>query len=227
MPCLSLLVVIFAGVSIFLFWQKQLLEERLTECEESSSATCSLPGGEKTPGGLEPTLTPEPLVGESFWKRAEFGGLFSYEYPEGWHVAELWLQDQAGSVITVAMDPKPISTAPRGGSLATLELAVRNGLPNPNEVLSQMIDVFRSELSDLEEEIIQSELGPITHIKGKYTMEMFKGEPVEKYFLTFETGLNDPINQQVITASLFPANDKTYSDMLERVVMSLKKRQLN
>ena len=52
---------------------------------------------------------------------------------------------------------------------------------------------------------------------------MFLGEPVENYFLTFETNKDDPANQQVIIASMLFKKDPQLSEMLRHVVLSIKK----
>lgn len=171
-----------------------------------------------SPSPKKPTPTPA-----SEWKEAKFGGLFSYEYPQNWHVADIWPQTAAQG-ITLAMDPKPISTAPRGGPLATFEIRILSGLPNPNEVFEQEKAKFNEKnYSGITNEAIDSPLGPIYHYKGKFLPGMFEGQPIETYYLTFQGALNDPQNQQVLIATMVLNNDPKLSEMLRHVVLSIKK----
>ncbi|MDP3998150.1 MAG: hypothetical protein Q8P89_00845 [bacterium] len=171
-----------------------------------------------------PTTTPKPTpTPASEWKEAKFGSLLSYDYPQNWHVAEIWPQT-AGQGITLAMDPNPISTAPRGGPLATFEIRVLNGLPNPNEVFEQEKAKFNQEnYSDITTEIINSPLGPVYYYKGKFLPGMFEGQPIENYYLTFQGVLNDPPNQQILIVSMALKGDPKLSEMLRHVVLSIKK----
>lgn len=176
---------------------------------------------QRCPAPQKPTSTPA-----SEWKEAKFGGIFSYEYPQNWHVAELWPQT-AGQGITLAMDPNPINTAGRGGPLATFEIRILNGLPNPNEVFEQEKAKFNEEsYTDITSETINSPLGPIYYYKGKFAPGMLEGQPIETYYLTFQGTIDDPPNQQIIIASMALKDDPKLSEMLRHVVLSIKKSQI-
>jgi len=173
-----------------------------------------------SPTQEESKLIPTSKIEE--YKTAKYGR-FSYEYPVGWHVAELW-QDTSREGIIIAMDPNPISTAPRGGPLATFEIRLINGQPNPNEIFSEEMSKFNQEnYTDITKETIKSDLGPIYHYRGKINGEMLGGEPMESYYLTFETNKNDPSNQQVIIATMALKSDSKLSEMFRHVILSIKK----
>lgn len=176
-----------------------------------------------TPKGLPPQTSPQTKIGDtSEWREAKFGGIFSYEYPNSWHVATLW-QDTSRQGIILAMDPDPISTAPRGGPLATFEIRVINGMPNPDEIFEEeKSKVNEDNYYDITSETLTSDLGTIYHYKGKIAGEMLKGEPIEQYFLTFKKSENDPHNQQIVVASLMLQDASELSAMLRHIVMSFK-----
>ena len=158
------------------------------------------------------------------WKTAKFGELFSYEYPVGWNVAELWQENYSENGIMIAIDPNPIRTAPRGGPLATFEITVLNGNKNPDEILAKKISNFNQDnYSDITQETINTDIGKIYHYKGKSAGEMRKGEPVESYFFTFNQNANDPLNQQVVVATLAFQDDSQLLAMLKHIVLSFKK----
>jgi len=159
------------------------------------------------------------------WKTAKYGGVFSYEYPAGWHVAELWPEGNYNEQgISIVIDPSPISTAPRGGSLGTFQINVLDGLQDPDQVFLQKKAEFNSErYTDIQTETLESDLGPIYYVKGKVVDGMFGGEIVERYFFTFDRNQNDLANQRVVTASLEYNKDPKLSEMLRHIVLSFKK----
>lgn len=158
------------------------------------------------------------------WKTAKFGGLFSYEYPIGWHVGELWQENYSENGVLIAIDPNPISTAPRGGPLATFEITILNGNNNPDEILAKKISNFnQTTYSDITQETISADIGKIYHYKGKIAGEMLKGEPMESYFFTFNQSASNPANQQIIIATLALKADSQLSAMLKHIVLSFRK----
>lgn len=158
------------------------------------------------------------------WKSTKFGGVFSYDYPTGWNVAELWQENYSENGILIAIDPNPISTAPRGGPLATFEITVLNGNKNPDEILAKKMENFnQTNYSDITQETISSDIGKVYHYKGKIAGEMMKGEPMESYFFTFNQDPNDPLNQQVVVATLPLKDDPQLSAMLKHIVLSIKR----
>ncbi len=169
-------------------------------------------------------VTPSPIAETSQYKTTKYGGLFSYDYPLGWNVAEIWPTVPDGSQgILIAMDPNPISTAPRDGGFATFMITLINGKPNPDEEFAKIKARFNSQnYTDIISETLQSDLGPIYHYSGKIAGEMLTGQPVETYYLTFSLHPNDPLNQQIISATLQSA-DPQLSAMLRHIVLSIKK----
>ncbi len=168
----------------------------------------------------QPSPTANQIAG---WKTAQWGSLFSYEYPDGWHVAELWQDNYAENGIMIAIDPKPISTAPRGGPLATFEITLLNGNSNPDEILQKRMDGFNSDnYSDIVKETITADIGTVYYYKGKVAGEMMQGASMESYFFTFHKNPNDLPNQQVVVASLIFKDDPQLSEMLRHIVLSFK-----
>ena len=170
---------------------------------------------------------PSPIKNQATsWATAKYASLFSYEYPAGWHVAELWQDNYAENGILIAIDPKPISTAPRGGPLATFEITILNGNQNPDEILQKRMADFNSQnYYDITQETIKAEIGTINYFKGKISGEMYQGASIEKYFFTFHKNPNDLINQQVLIATLAFNDTPQLSEMLRHIVLSFKELQ--
>lgn len=169
------------------------------------------------------TTSPQPSSSPSLWKTAKYASFFSYKYPVDWHVAELWQENYAENGIVLAIDPNPISTAPRGGPLATFEITLLSGNQNPDEILQKRMDTFNAEnYSDITKETINAGIGTVYHYKGKVMGEMMKGASMESYFFTFHKNPNDMINQQVAIANLTFNEDPKLSEMLRHIVLSFK-----
>lgn len=158
------------------------------------------------------------------WKTAKFGGIFSYEYPQDWHVAELWQENVSENGIILAIDPKPISTAPRGGPIAAFQIQLLSGNKNPDEIFAKKIQSFNTDnYTDIIKETIDAPIGKLYHFQGKFPLDgMFGGQKTESYYFTFNQNPNDPYNQQVVIASLFLGDNPKYSDMLRHIVLSFK-----
>jgi hypothetical protein len=177
---------------------------------------------------LPSTTIPKPSINQSDnWKTAKYGGIFSYEYPTNWHVAELWdtyPSTNDSHTTTIVIDPNPISTAPRGGPPGSFLISVISGSNNPDKILTEQINTFNEEnYSDITKETLTTDIGTIYHYYGKIKGEMMQGALVEKYYFTFNQNPKDLINQQVIIASLELANNPEYSTMLKHIVLSFKK----
>lgn len=167
------------------------------------------------------TLSAELQAMPSEWSTTKFGGLFSYQYPSGWHVAELWDMGMDRSVI-LAMDPKPISTSPRGGPIATIEISIINGKPNPNEILEQKkAEIDMDYFTNITFETLTMTHGEVYHFKGESTADMGFGVVVEKYIFSIKESQTDPMNQQVIIANSFPKSDAD-SERLRYIVENIK-----
>jgi len=213
-------LIIIAGSVFFGF---QIGKNQITNQQSVAVQTIASP----TQTAVHPTslpTTPNPTTNPTAdWKTAKFGGLFSYDYPMGWNVAELWQENYSENGVFIAIDPNPINTAPRGGPLATFEITVLNGNKKPDEILAKKISNFnQTNYSDITQETISADIGKIYHYKGKITGEMLKGEPMESYFFTFNQNVNDPLNQQVIVATLALKDDPQLSAMLKHIVLSFK-----
>lgn len=181
------------------------------------------PAASETP---QPTTSPAatPASTDIKWVSANYGGAFSYEYPYGWNVAELWPTSQNQGA-TIAIDPKPINNAPRGGPLATFTITVINGLQNPDEEFNNRKASFNSDVySDITTEVLSGDLGPIYYFKGKMKGEMANGQPVESYYLTFNPFNGGPQNQQIVIAEMVFKDDPQLSSMLRHIVLSIKKQ---
>lgn len=157
------------------------------------------------------------------WKTAKFGGVFSYEYPYGWNVAEVWQDNPLKNGIYIAIDPNPINLAPRGGPLSTFEILIINGNNNPDEILAEKMKSFNStNYSDITQEVINADIGKIYHFTGKFNTEMMRGLPIESYYFTFNQNPKDVINQIVAKASMSLKDDPQLSAMLRHIVLSIK-----
>lgn len=202
------------GASSFLYYQYIQLKQQSNNIVTEISTT---PSPQVNPNSS--LLSDQTIT----WKTDKHASLFSYEYPFGWHVAELWQENVAQNGIMLVIDPNPISTAPRGGPIGTFEITILNGNKNPDEILQQRIDGFNSgNYLDITNEVINADIGTVYYYKGKMVGPMFGGEPVESYFFTFHKNPNDLINQQVVIATLALKNDPKLSEMLRHIVLSFK-----
>lgn len=215
---LMVLFIMSLTTSVFLYFQNSKLKSGLPLENASPEKT----NQEVTYLPLNPSTSPNDNNQEK-WPEARHG-MFSFEYPTGWHVAELWQENIANNGIFIAIDPKPISTAPRGGPISTFGLAVFSGKTNPDEILEEKIDEFKNSgyYKGEVEETIDADYGKIYHFKGKITGEYMNGAETERYFLTLNKNPQDLINQRVIVASLDFSEDAELSNMLRKIVLSIK-----
>lgn len=194
---LAIIIAVAAGLAGVQFGKKQLT------CEQKACAPCpknSLTSAETTPE----------------WKTGKFAGIFSYEYPFGWNVLELWGEDPLKNGMTLAIDPNPISTAPRGGPLATFTIWTTSGSKDPNKVINERMLAFNDKnYTDIKKEEISVDFGKIYHITAKVAGEMYQGEPVESYMFV--------LGQEAVIAEFSFNNDAKLSEMFKHVVLSIKK----
>lgn len=192
--------------------------------QETSSSTPS-PAQSPTPTlattpVITSTITPVETMPDQ-WQQAKYGGVFSYSYPSGWHVAEIWPQDNAGP-IRLTMDTKPITTAPMGGPSSTFNINFYNGLPKPEAKLAELKAELKPEyFTDVKTETIESSNGPIFYHSGKMSGEYMNGTKVETYLFTIKKSNTDPQNVQVMQAMLY-GGDQKQSEMLRHIVLSFK-----
>lgn len=212
-PLMAVITVLSFSFSLYLYYQNTKLRFANTlqsDINKASPTDTQIISPTAKEEKIKPTLT------QNEYKTVKYGGLFSYEYPVGWHVAELGPN-------TLVMNPEPISFSPGDGPSGAFELRIINGRQNPNEFLNQEMAKFTQEdYTDIVKETINSDLGQVYYYRGKIKGDMFIGEPVENYYLTFETNQDDPLNQQIIIASMLFKKDPQLSEMLRHVVLSIK-----
>lgn len=220
---LAIILVLVSGVILLgyqVFSQQNLpVGQSITQ----PTPTLVLDSAHLEQGTINDSATPssELQTMPSEWATTKFGGLFSYQYPSGWHVAELWDMGTDRSVM-IAMDPAPISSAPRGGPIATIEISVINGKPNPNETLEQKkAEIDMDYFTNITSETVTMSHGEVYHFKGESTADMGFGVVVEKYIFSIKESQTDPINQQVIIANSFPKSDAD-SERLRYIVENIK-----
>lgn len=181
-----------------------------------------VPASHQSPGtyNLSPSSNPTVPVtpDQIIWKRASFSG-YSFEYPYGWHVADLWTIGPDHAITTI-INPSPINTAPRDGPLGAIAIYDWSGSQTPNDKLISEITQDKDGLeSGYKEETLQTEIGSIDHIQGKLNSIQLQGTQVEYYLLLL--GASDNIHKQVIEVSTL--NNATSSDILWHIVQSIKK----
>ena len=213
--CSWIFVILFlvsTGLAGWLYYQNQQLKPQPNQPTTSVTATSPQPSPIKNQ--------------ETSWSTTKFASFFSYEYPAGWHVAELWQDNYEENGILIAIDPDPINTAPRGGPLATFEITVLNGNPNLDEILQKKMADFNSQnYDDITQETVNTEIGIVNYFKGKIPGEMYQGAAIEKYFFIFQKKPADLINQQAIIATLAFKDNPQLSEMLRHIVLSFKELQ--
>lgn len=204
---------------------------RLTKSLEKYVLSPSTP--QPTPTSLvTPTTTPTPTTLATTtpipsqapadkWRDAKYGGIFSYSHPRDWHVAELW-PETGSSPIRLAMDKKPITTAPMGGPSSIFNFYIYNGQANPDTKLNELKSQFKpQDFTDIKTETINTANGPVLYQTGKMAGEYMQGTKVENYLFTIKGANSDSLNVQVIQGTLY-GGDKELSDMFRYVVLSFK-----
>jgi len=162
-----LLSLLMAGSAAYFAYQNTKLNSYLTSLQKE-------PTPAQTSESVTPTITTKDTK-EIQWKTTNSMGAFSFDYPAGWHVAEIWRDPSQGGIL-IAIDPEPISTAPRGGPFSTFEITATNGLQNPTEEFNKRKASFNSEnYTEIATETLNSEVGPIYYYKGKIAGEMLQG----------------------------------------------------
>ncbi len=217
-------LVILAVISP-LVYTNYVLRNRLEEYTSQQPTPSSAITQSPTPTTvISPNLpvTPTPTESKSDqWQMAKYGGVFSYMYPTGWHVAELW-PEASGGPIRIAMDSKPITTAPMGGPSSTFNINFYNGLPKPDAKIADLKAELKPEyFTDIKTETIDSVNGPIFYHSGKMSGEYMNGTKVETYLFTVKRSASDPQNVQVMQAVLY-GGDQKQGEMLRYIVLSFK-----
>lgn len=164
------------------------------------------------------------------WVRTK--SYLSYEYPKGWHVAELWPYDsgQADGRLTVSivMGKKPINTAPGDGIQGEFTVNVTNGMTNPNAYFEQQRSNFNSEnYTEITSETLQTSAGTIYYYRGKMIGPYMEGTTAESYYLNLPAsgGNNDTLNQSVVEGWALHPNQfsEEKSELLRHVMLSIEK----
>jgi hypothetical protein len=208
-----LFVLLAVGAIGYLGYENYMLKQKVLLTAEQ--AQTKLPFS--TPS-VVPISSTESAV--SKWSMAKYGGVFSYEYPTGWHVVELW-PDGSGP-ISIVMNPEPINTAPGDVQLGAFDINFWNGLPKPADKLAELkADFGPQNYTDIVSEVIAGDAGQIQYFSGKIAGEYRQGAKVETYIFSLKKSANDPQNEQVIKASLI-GEDMVLSDLLRHIVLSFK-----
>lgn len=169
------------------------------------------------------TPTPSPDSSKIQWRQTSFMGGYSFEYPNGWHVASQWPEstNEDGSLrVYIWIDPEPISGAPRGGPFSTIDIAEIGSTTNSESIFAQELERLRNNLENVTEEIISGNTGDIYHFTGIFPEGYLGGESKEAYILKIERP-NDKINEKVIIVSA--VGQKEYSDILKHIALGIAK----
>ncbi|MFC1622011.1 hypothetical protein ACFL13_01320 [Patescibacteria group bacterium] len=196
-----ILVVVGAGAFIFYFYQNYINSEDSDKAME----ICSIPE--------QIEVLPEP---EDEYSTANLGA-FSFEYPIGWHVGDIWPQDLENMPISTWIDPKPINTAPRGGPAAAIAFNRWIQPENPDELLAQKMEEAKDRYEDLSEEVIETDYTTVYHYSG--TENIFEEDmQSEVYVFTMETA-----EGEVTIFEVFPNFfEPDYKDEAGHVATSFK-----
>ena len=216
-------IITIGALGFFVLTENLQLKKNLATSPTQQEENAPVPSEAQKP---EVTVTPAPTIAQTIkeWKEAKFGGIFTYEYPNGWHVAELWPAVQ-GQGIVIAMDPNPISTAPRDSGFATFTFEVFNGLSEPDKKLEEKKAEFKpADYTDVKTETISSDHGDIFYSSGRIAGDYMQGKVIEKYIFSLQKSASDPLNQQVIVASLSLNTDPAVSEMFRKAVLSFKEK---
>ena len=168
----------------------------------------------------KPIINKKPLIKDSKWETTDFMGAYTFEYPSGWHVGNIWPQDYS-QPITVAINKEPINTAPRGGPLAEIVFTDKSGLQEPDSYFQERIDHYNNEyFISNEMETLNAPFGTIYHWTGE--IELYEDITTnEAYLFMFEGRIKDNVNKHIIEATGNPFSDK-YSEELEHIMLSFE-----
>lgn len=162
----------------------------------------------------------KPLTKSQSWETTDFMGAYTFEYPTGWHVGNIWPQNYPGS-ITVAINNEPINTAPRGGPLADIVLKDTSGLQDPDTYFQERIDHYSNDYfisNDME--TLNAPFGTIYHWTGE--IELYEDITTnEAYLFMMEGRIKDNVNKHIIEATGNPFSNE-HSEELEHIILSFK-----
>jgi len=186
----------------------------------------TLSGEEKTATEEEPhehsgvEETEETASDTEEWVETSLMGSYTFEYPSGWHVANLWPDDYSNP-ITVAIHPKPINTAPRGGPLAEITMLDKSGMTDPDSYFQERMEATEDYFEGYEKIVIPTNFGEIYHYTGKIDVY---GEikDTERYIFKIQGSVDDDINTHVIEITANPFSN-AYSEILKKLVLSFKR----
>lgn len=188
---------------------------------QSAPTSIALPTTTPLPSiTVTPIATPSQATADKL-REVKYGGLFSYSYPRDWHVAELW-PETGSSPIRLAMDRKPITTAPMGGPSSIFNFYIYNGQVDPDAKLKELKSQFEPQyFTDIKTETINTINGYVLYQTGKMAGEYMQGTRVENYIFTVKRANTDAMNVQVIQGTLY-GGDKELSDLFRSVALSFK-----
>lgn len=166
----------------------------------------------QTPPGLSSTT--------DSWRRTNFTGSYSFEYPNGWHVTNSWLYDVDDPTL-IYLDPEPINTAPRGGPISAITIRVQASLADPLETFREAKESIKENVSGLEEEAIETESATVYGGRGEvqiYTETV----PWAEYVVLLEGALPGTLDTRVVEIE----GPVEYADVMWRVATSSKLEEL-
>lgn len=175
---------------------------------------------------LDAQSTTLPSTQKPGWKTTDLMGVYTFDYPSGWHVANQWSYD-AKEGIVVYISPTPIDTAPRGGPFNAIILTDKSGSQDAAALFEQEKTEYKSALTDVVEDELTTDSGiPVDHITGKvdvYDQEM----ETEAYFLLVEGPLPDQANMHILQATedLSLMGDAKNKEILRDLVKSIKPKE--
>jgi hypothetical protein len=155
------------------------------------------------------------------WNTTNLMGTYTFDYPDGWHVVSLFPSSYKGSDGDwILINPEPISTAPRGGPAAAIELIDYSGLESPELFLEELIEEHKNIVEEVvSEEEITTSFGKIKYLKGKINVYGKILDHEIYYFMVPSLRVRNDANKHVIEAR---AASNEYYDILRKMVLSFK-----
>jgi len=160
----------------------------------------------------------------SSWIRTDILGPFSIEYPAGWHVALVWpdTPEKASQGIQLAIDPRPINLAPRGGPLTKITISDFSGIQNPEERYAQWKTNQKQSLETIEKENeSKTTIGSMYHTKGKSTIYADLRQMEDYVLLIPSSNSTDKMNYHILHGQVF--DDPSVSDILQHIMLSIQR----
>lgn len=154
------------------------------------------------------------------WKTTKSLGIYSLNYPSGWHVGSFW-PEMENQPITIFIDPEPVSNAPRGCPCAAITIQDYGvGEKTADQILAERRSTMKSNYERVRETRVKTNVGTAYRYVGKFPKEEYLGgTTIEKYIIKIEGP--DDINDHVLTFEIVNRTD--LSSALSYMVKNLKK----